>query len=317
MSPDRRPDVSVVVCTRDRADLLSRSLETIIAAMRVTELDVELVVVDNGSTDRTESVLSDLRRGNPELSVVAEPTAGIARARNAGLSAARGRAVLFTDDDTEVPPDWITKMAAPLLSGAADAVAGGVVMAPELERDWMTPDLRSMYFADNPRPPAVNPGMAGANMGVTAEVAEEFRFDEALGTPAYPGSEDVVFYVQVLEAGKRIAGVPDAAVEHHFDPARLTSERLRRLARGYGRCDAFLFHHWLHSELSHQRARLAWHVAQLRWRTLTHRRNPFDETTLRLEREVAFHREMLRLRGTPRRYAYRGLRLLDPAAAQA
>ncbi len=119
-----------------------------------------------------------------------------------------------------------------------------------------------------------------------------------------------MFYFQIVAAGKRIVGVPDAAVEHHFDPARLTSDRLRNLARGYGRCDAFLFHHWLHSELSHQRARLAWHDAQLRGRALTHRRNPFDETTLRLEREVAFHREMLRLRGTPRRYACRGLRLL-------
>ncbi len=144
------------MCTRNRADSLSRSLETIVTSMHASELDIELVVVDNGSSDRTASVLADLRRENAELSMVAEETAGIARARNAGLRAARGRAVLYTDDDTRVPPDWITKMAAPLLSGEADAVAGGVVMAAELERDWMTTDLRSRYFADNPQRTAVN-----------------------------------------------------------------------------------------------------------------------------------------------------------------
>lgn len=315
--PDSTLDVSVVVCTRNRADRLARGLAAVRSALDVAVDDglaCELIVVDNGSTDATSAVVKDLAVSDSRVRGVVAPIPGIARARNRGLDEARGAVVLFTDDDTVVPPEWVVRMARPILDGAADAIAGGVVMAADLRRPWMTPGLTARYYADVPVPPAVNPGMACANAAVSHEIARRFRFDEELGTPRYPGAEDVLLYVQILEAGYTVRGVLDAPVEHHVDPARLEIDRLEALAEGYGRCDAFFYHHWLHATFRAQRARVWLHRAEHAARWLLARGNRYDESVLRLRREVAFHTEMLALRGTPRRYACRGLELLGVAA---
>src|SRR5690606_16449022 len=104
-------DASVVVCTRDRAASLAVTLESI-AGLRIPALVVaELVVVDNGSTDGTPAVVEAFRRRSPlPLRYVRELRPGIAPARNAGMAAARGRIVVFTDDDVTVEPDWLAEM---------------------------------------------------------------------------------------------------------------------------------------------------------------------------------------------------------------
>ncbi|MBD8078945.1 glycosyltransferase [Cellulosimicrobium arenosum] len=304
-------DVSVVVCTRNRAARLGRTLASVRLALDLAEeagLATELVVVDNGSDDGTAEVVSTLAAQDARLRYVHEPVAGIGRARNAGARAATGAIVAYTDDDVVVPPHWLLAVTAPIRSGTADVVAGGVRMADDLERPWMTDELRASYYAHVPEPPEISPCPMGANMAVARTVLDRLAFDPMLGTPRYPGSEDVVLYVQALEAGFRVRGVPDATVLHHFAPDRLDATRLGTQAEGYGRCDAFLYHHWLHTRLRGQRARVGAHRAQLVLRRAT-ARDGFDERLLRARRELAFHREMLRLRGTPRRYDERGLDL--------
>lgn len=303
-------DYSVHICTRNRADRLRRAMSTVLQAMDEAEshgLVGELVIVDNGSEDETATVVQAAASRDARIRCAFEPRPGIGRARNRGLSESRGSAVLFTDDDIVVPSNWVSTMVSPLANGEVDAVAGGVVMADDLRRGWMTPGLTARYYADVPYPPATNPGLVGANMAFTREVADRFRFDVALGTPAYPGAEDVLFYVQVLEAGCRIRGVPDATVTHHFDPVRLEIGRLESQAEGYGRCDAYFYHHWLHASFPFPRVRVWAHRAAHAVRSILVRGTRTDERLLALRREVAFHSEMARLRKIPRRYAYRGV----------
>ena len=89
------PGVSVVVPTHDRADLLPRLLRSVLGQQ---DVDLELVVVDDGSSDHTPQVLS--RCTDPRLRVLRlEPSRGVAAARNAGTAAARGRWVAWCDDD--------------------------------------------------------------------------------------------------------------------------------------------------------------------------------------------------------------------------
>lgn len=307
-------DVSVAVCTRNRADRLHRAVQPILLALdHAADAGItgELILVDNASTDRTPEVAAALANSEPRVRIVQEPLPGIGRARNRGLDASQGQVTVFTDDDIVVPPHWLEVLVRPILNGDADATVGGVRMASDLRRSWMTPGLTARYFADVPEPPAHNPGMIGANMAIGRPVLRRLRFDNELGTPHNPGSEDVLFYVQTLEAGFRVSGVEDAIVEHHFDPDRLTIGRLERLAEGYGRCDAFFFHHWLHARLSLQRGRIWLHQAEHALRLGLAWGNRFDEEVIRLRREVAFHTELERLRGTPHRYSERGLDLAD------
>jgi len=94
------PSLSVVVCTYNRVSLLRRCLE---ALSKQTLRDrIQIIVVDDGSTQDTESVVSDYQVDFVSLGT----NQGLSAARNAGVARARAPIVAFTDDDVIVPPDW-------------------------------------------------------------------------------------------------------------------------------------------------------------------------------------------------------------------
>jgi glycosyltransferase involved in cell wall biosynthesis len=98
---------SVIIPTYNRADRIKFCLE----ALRKQDcaFNFEVIVVDDGSTDNTLRVLSSF----PEVRIVSQANAGPAAARNRGVREARGEIVLFTDDDCEPFPDWLTEMLKP------------------------------------------------------------------------------------------------------------------------------------------------------------------------------------------------------------
>jgi glycosyltransferase involved in cell wall biosynthesis len=298
------PQVSVIVCTRNRATFLRDSIEVLLRAASKAP-SAEIIVVDNASTDETAELLRSLAVEYSALRLASAPVPGLSRARNVGVAAARGAAVLFTDDDVFVPEHCVVALARPLLSGAADAVTGGITMARDLERPWMNEKIH-VQLAHRPEPLGDPPITIGANMGVTRAFAERIRFDEELGAPPYQAYDDILFHLQLKEAGARIVGVFDAQVEHRFDPDRLAWEALVAKWNVSGRGEAYLWHHFLHADLTFLRLRLAKHRALLAWRS-RHWAKPVDVDGLALYGEVAFQRELLALRGTPRNYDRYGL----------
>ena len=101
--PPAVPAATVVLPTRDRHASLRRAL--IALAAQETARTWELVIVDDGSTPPVSE--ADLPAGLPAVRVLPTGGVGPAQARNAGLGAATGDVVLFTDDDTEPAPTWI------------------------------------------------------------------------------------------------------------------------------------------------------------------------------------------------------------------
>src|SRR5690349_15601458 len=101
---------------------------------------VEIIVVDNGSSDDTACVV----RSRVEslagfgLEYAFEPKKGKGNALNRGLAAAKGSVILFTDDDVEPARDWIERLATPLFRDEADAVGGKILLGAELSRPWLT-----------------------------------------------------------------------------------------------------------------------------------------------------------------------------------
>ena len=110
------PDVSVVIPTHNRRRLLGQALQS---AMRQRGVEVEVVVVDDGSTDGTADVVAAVRDERVRLLRHERPL-GMAAARNGGAAAARGAWVAFLDDDDLWAPDKLTRQ----LQAAADAAAG-------------------------------------------------------------------------------------------------------------------------------------------------------------------------------------------------
>ena len=101
------PAISVVIPTHNRAAVLGRAIDSVIAQ---TFDDWEIVLVDDGSTDDTDALL--LRYANrlgPKLRVIRQENAGAAAARNRGIDAARGVFVAFLDSDDEFLPEKLAR----------------------------------------------------------------------------------------------------------------------------------------------------------------------------------------------------------------
>jgi len=102
MSAPGTPDISVLVCTRNRFQDVQRCIPTIV---RNRFQNFELIVVDQSDGDETRRFLDGLN--DPRLTVVPTETRGLARARNLAIRLARAPIVAFTDDDCICDPDWV------------------------------------------------------------------------------------------------------------------------------------------------------------------------------------------------------------------
>ena len=103
------PDYSVIVPAYQAADVIGACVRAL-AQQTIERARYEIIVVDDGSTDAT----GDAAREAGADRVVRIPHGGPSTSRNAGIEAARGEVVLFTDADCEPAEDWIARMVAPL-----------------------------------------------------------------------------------------------------------------------------------------------------------------------------------------------------------
>jgi glycosyltransferase involved in cell wall biosynthesis len=317
--------VSIIICTANRAASLRQTLAAMERVRVPDDLDAELLVVDNASTDHTALVARAAAPANMPVRLVHEPRRGQCHARNRGLAESAGDVVLFTDDDVRPPADWIEGMCRPILDGEADAVAGGVVPAPHLWRPWLK-ELGGWVACTNGLDPNEPGRMVGANMAFSRRVLERVPgFDTELGPGTLGFHDDTLFSRQLLRAGYRIAGRLDVAVEHHFDEGRLCARQFADLARRMGRSDAYVLHHWEHGAVRHPRACLARAALGLAWRRVRYagRWDRADDDgggpllcRLRSAKRVAFLRQYLRERHRPRNYAERGLAKCGGGAAR-
>ncbi|HVG21181.1 MAG TPA: glycosyltransferase family A protein, partial [Blastocatellia bacterium] len=101
-------DVSVVITTYNRCDLLSGALESVLG-QKAGDVRFEVIVVDNNSKDGTRQVVESLMgSSNPGLKYIFEGRQGISHGRNAGIRNATAPIIAFTDDDVRVGLDWVS-----------------------------------------------------------------------------------------------------------------------------------------------------------------------------------------------------------------
>lgn len=124
--PHRAPFFSVILCSYNRAALLPRALDSLIAQ---TETNWELVLVDDGSTDNTATVIRAWIAQHPEAAVVHihHANQGLARSRNIGVDAASGEWITFLDSDDYYAPQHLASRRRVLdAHPAVDFLHGGV-----------------------------------------------------------------------------------------------------------------------------------------------------------------------------------------------
>lgn len=235
-------DVSVIVCTRDRADAIDRSLS---ALALCDPPPGEIVIVNN---DPDPDALAPLVTTYPNMRFVHETRPGLASARNAGIRASSGKVLAFTDDDVSVAPNWIAALLRPFADPSIAIVTGPVLparletaaefafefdiggLASSLVPSFFDKSFLDTSFGD--APPVWKIG-AGANMAIRADALRQLGgFDERLGAGTSGCSEDSEAFYRLLGAGWTGRYRPEVVVHHRH---RADETAFRRQMRAYMR----------------------------------------------------------------------------------
>lgn len=118
-SDSTRPDITVVVPSFNNADHIDRAVRS---AFALKSVSMEVIIVDDGSTDNTVPVVQCLQREFPNLIYVWKPNGGLSSARNFGISSAQGRYIVLLDADDEL----ISADLKPVITEGSDMARIGV-----------------------------------------------------------------------------------------------------------------------------------------------------------------------------------------------
>jgi glycosyltransferase involved in cell wall biosynthesis len=226
--------VSVIICTRNRKDVVGQAVASVLANRYP---NFELIVVDQSTDAATQQLLAPYLE-DPRFRYNPTSTKGSGLARAIGISSARGEYVMMTDDDCDVPVDWIDRMLgvfeyAPkiavvfcdVLPGSHDASKGFITVSIA-KRNQLIRNLWEWCKAGG-----TNTGL-GAGMGMRRSLVEKIgNFDKVLGagTPFFSG-EDPDVAIRSLLNGYNVYRTIDTCVQHH---GFRTFDDGRKLMRGY------------------------------------------------------------------------------------
>jgi hypothetical protein len=226
----RVPTISLIIATRNRHQFLPACLDRV-AALEA-HFPWELIVVDNGSSDRTaEVVAAFLARGRITGQLVSEPRPGLGRARNAGIAAARGEILAFTDDDCYPREDLLERLVEAFAEPELGVLGGRVLLHDPT--DAPVSILVGERCVRLPRGGVVAPGFVlGANLAVRRAALRCIGgFDPMLGAGTPFPCEDIELVARVVAAGWSGGYFPGPVVYHHH--RRKPGPDIDRLRRQY------------------------------------------------------------------------------------
>lgn len=225
---DDPPRISVVICTFNGEAILDDCLN---ACLAIDYPDLEVIVVDDGSTDQTAEVVARF----PDARYLHQAHAGLSVARNLGAKSSTGDFIAYTDDDCEPDRDWLFWIASAFQDARVGAAGGPnlppraksrqeavVAAAPGAPSHVLLEDLRAEH-------------LPGCNL-----VLRRTAFEAVGGFQAQfeTAGDDVDICWRLLDKDWELAFVPSAFVWHH---RRATVFRYLKQQAGYGRAEALLF----------------------------------------------------------------------------
>jgi GT2 family glycosyltransferase len=221
-----------------------RTLPSCLAAIeRLDPKPLEILLVDNGSTDGTLALLCEFARAprSFDVKVLEEPRRGAAAARNAGFRAAKGDVIVFIDSDCAPEPAWLSYLREPFRDPRVGAVAGRVVAAPAASTMELFSALYTLQLPDRPaRSREWTPwegGYVTANFAVRRSLLMEFNGIDEKSVGGTAAGSDYELCARLYARGVEIVYVPEAIVLHHH---RTTLPGMMRQAFDYGQSHAYL-----------------------------------------------------------------------------
>jgi glycosyltransferase involved in cell wall biosynthesis len=245
----RCDDLSVIICTWNRAALLDETLASLASVCLPLDIRWEVVIVDNNSTDATRSVVERWSQAFPtSLNYQFETRQGKSWAMNTGLTSCRFPIVVFADDDVRVSAGWLNAACTAFRDHPDAAYVGGPVepIWDEPCPSWFAETGRVLWgtlaildygpepfvFEERRKIPL------GANFAIRRTMVDRIGgFDPCLGRNSdrvLLGQELPEFFARARAAGLRGRYVPAMSVQHHVPAKRLRPEYARRWWYGKG-----------------------------------------------------------------------------------
>lgn len=142
-------NVSIIICTYNRFELLQKSLASIVRLNIPVGIIWELIVVDNNSSDSTRrAVQVFVEQGKLPLRYIFEKNQGLSNARNRGIEESTGEILAFIDDDVILPSDWLEQVINAFTLYDVDVISGKVILDFEKPLPaWLDYDLQQCFGA--------------------------------------------------------------------------------------------------------------------------------------------------------------------------
>jgi glycosyltransferase involved in cell wall biosynthesis len=226
-------DLSLIICTRNRATQLAETLKRV-ATIR-SRLFWELVIADNGSTDRTNEVIQEhMTASDCPVRAICAPGRGVSYARNAGWQTAESDIIAYIDDDCYPAEDYMDAVFECFAKDLTLGFVGGRILLHSStdRRITIQESLERQYFGPHS---FIKPGVIqGANLAFRrAALRRVGGFDPWFGAGAFFTGEESELLARISAAGWAGAYDPAPLVYHHH--GRKTAFAERRLAWSYDR----------------------------------------------------------------------------------
>ncbi len=240
---------SIVIPTHNRAESLKRTLRSVLR-QEFPKNRLEVIVVDNGSSDHTKQVTESFMPGaRYPVRYVSEPRVGLSHARNRGVDEAQGEIVVFIDDDA-LPRngDWIQHLVQAYMDPQVSAAGGDLEAVwpsgkrPAWLHDFLITPLGLTRFEFSKTTELHYPDYPwGANISYRRQcVQRQEGFFPGLGRRADQllSGEETELCLRLEKEGKKIVYVADAIVDHTITAEQLTNAWFKKRASCQGATDA-------------------------------------------------------------------------------
>ena len=228
-------DVSIVIPTQRRPDGLRTAARSVFRQVGVGQASLELIVCDNDRESSAREPVEALAGCAPMPVVyVHEPRPGVASARNAALTVARGELIAFLDDDEEASEGWLAALLDARERYGADVVFGPVRGRAPGAAAYLRPYLERFFSREGPTEAGPIDHYYGCGDSLVRRSALPDPHTPFREVRNHTGGEDDLLFGAMKRAGARFAWAPNAWVWEDPVPERLRLAYTIRRAFAYG-----------------------------------------------------------------------------------
>ncbi len=202
----KKPLISVIIPCYNTQEYLAETLDSVI---KQTLKNIEIICIDDGSTDNTPKILKQYAKQDKRIKIITQKNAGVVTARNNAIAAAHAEYIYPLDSDDLITPDCLEKLYAAMMSGKGDIISNRVVMFSQ--------NQGGEFSLPNP----TKSNMVITNCLVNAALFRKKDFEETGGydTAFNTGIEDYDLWVNFMfRHNKKVYRVPEILFYYRSKP---------------------------------------------------------------------------------------------------